>query len=948
MINFCVLKKEKKSSSMRFKRCFVCSIVICAFVCFPVFSVESGATEVFSAENSAREIGKNEQMAKADSFFEAALYDRAIPLYEQIVLNREQIPGADNPFSGLAFQRLLQSYFLSGKYAQVISLAPDIGSDQQNLYILGLSYIRSGDYTKGITALKKYLAADLTDSQFFREEAELELGKAFFMAGNFAESKALLENLQTQNRRIRFLSSLYLARVALAEEDPDKAENLLSQLQQEIPKDEVLRYEIAYLRGEAAFQNGDYILSVQHFQDALPENNPEKMDWYRETNYHLGWSYVKLGDDPEKSAAEQKQHFDSAEVILKKLLESSVDERTLLALGQSYLARARLLKEEAAYQNAEALFSRQDTFVSPEARAHALLLLAEAAPTYIKRDTLYRHLTQEGNRGTPFYSKGWYLRGLNDLDEGKALLQNHQDDEARKAFERSISSFQKAFEHLQYSDEDLAGLALKYQVQAFIWQDTEQKYLQALAKLEEINGYPHIISALDDPDEIYCLKALAAARLAEKNNDPKYAAMADQTIRQGLEKFPKGQFADDQLKLLGTLYYHQQAYSKAEETFLRLAGDFPDSPLGGEALYWAARCADARQDAPAAREYRRQVFEKHPECSYAPEAYFTYYSFRDYLQGDRDAVKHLQSMADLFPQSSYLVHAWYLVGLDYERDRKTEAGKWIRKKNMTAAIDAFQETEAVFDTLLQQNRLPVQELDYLTMIRYRAVLERALANLAIANGSQGAKRQIYLEYAEEVLKQIVKDCRNDQHPLKQHISSVKAHGRLEDESCYWLAQAYSKSNNDADAEKILNEMLDKYKSAKITRGYFLSRTWYDKGMIALRRNDPAIALQSFQSAEDAAKGNVLNTEEKLDLWIQQSLGFQAQHDLDNAILILSKVVNDDSISSLRVKAMYLRAEAYELQGRRDLARKQLEATAKKGGEWAVKAKAKLDKQYGYQ
>ena len=45
--------------------------------------------------------------------------------------------------------------------------------------------------------------------------------------------------------------------------------------------------------------------------------------------------------------------------------------------------------------------------------------------------------------------------------------------------------------------------------------------------------------------------------------------------------------------------------------------------------------------------------------------------------------------------------------------------------------------------------------------------------------------------------------------------------------------------------------------------------------------------------------------------------------------------------------MFLRAEMYEAQGRRELGRKQLEATSKKGGEWALKAKAKLESDYGY-
>ena len=70
-------------------------------------------------------------------------------------------------------------------------------------------------------------------------------------------------------------------------------------------------------------------------------------------------------------------------------------------------------------------------------------------------------------------------------------------------------------------------------------------------------------------------------------------------------------------------------------------------------------------------------------------------------------------------------------------------------------------------------------------------------------------------------------------------------------------------------------------------------------------------------------------------------------ELDEAMILLSKVINDDTISSLRLKAMFIRAEIYEQQGRQELAIKQLEATSKKGGEWALKAKEKLVCDYGF-
>ena len=65
------------------------------------------------------------------------------------------------------------------------------------------------------------------------------------------------------------------------------------------------------------------------------------------------------------------------------------------------------------------------------------------------------------------------------------------------------------------------------------------------------------------------------------------------------------------------------------------------------------------------------------------------------------------------------------------------------------------------------------------------------------------------------------------------------------------------------------------------------------------------------------------------------------------MLLLSQIINEDAASNLRIKAMYLRAEIYELEERHDLAIKQLEATSIKGGDWALKAKTKLEETYGF-
>ena len=179
------------------------------------------------------------------------------------------------------------------------------------------------------------------------------------------------------------------------------------------------------------------------------------------------------------------------------------------------------------------------------------------------------------------------------------------------------------------------------------------------------------------------------------------------------------------------------------------------------------------------------------------------------------------------------------------------------------------------------------------------------------------------------------------------MNILEPYPHFQEESSYWLGVSFKQGKNEIAATQVFTEMLDKYQASKITRGYFLSRVWYELGLISMQNQDYSRSLSHFFKAEDTAKGRILNSEQKLDLWIQQSFSYQGLKQFDSAILILSKVINDDTISGLRLKAMFLRAEMYEAQGRKELARKQLEATSKKGGEWAVKAKAKLESDYGY-
>jgi hypothetical protein len=84
----------------------------------------------------------------------------------------------------------------------------------------------------------------------------------------------------------------------------------------------------------------------------------------------------------------------------------------------------------------------------------------------------------------------------------------------------------------------------------------------------------------------------------------------------------------------------------------------------------------------------------------------------------------------------------------------------------------------------------------------------------------------------------------------------------------------------------------------------------------------------------------------LEIAMEKSLCLRESHQTGKAMTKLAWVINGPYASSLRVKAMVLRADLYLSLHRTDLAIRQLQSVAAKGGEWGAVADRKLRELYG--
>lgn len=885
-------------------------------------------------------------LEEAEEHFEATLFDKAAFMYEEILAEKEELSRKQQEHVRM---RLAQSHFALKHYKDAITLleSPFASGDlkKEALFWKALSYRYLGQPDKALRLLEEYFASGSIMPTSMRQRACYEWGVALFEKGDWrlAEEKfnAVFEDPRTED--LYLASQVYLSRIELHQDQPELAESRLSGLEEQIQKSSPLRFEWEFVRGEANFHLEKYSEAAGHFERSLEYDSKTPQPWFADSMYYLGLCFLKLGEKDPAST-----FFAKAEKIFQDLLEFKPEERYYLALGELYVAMGTELDDSTGMKQAEELLAKPGIFSSKESQARALFLRAEAAKNSKEALVFYQALSEEEFKETPYHVYGWRMKGLHDYKAGLDLLATGDKAGASVLFDKAAQSFQQIFDINKAKDRESAALAMQYKAQALAHKSTPEGRLQAIACCDVlISRYPDILQSLKDPGSVFFLRGLIASYSASWKGGDKYAEWAEQSLQKCLAEYPQSPCADRALFTLGVVKYYRKQYLEAEKCFAGLARTFPGSPLEAEAYFWAAKASENLNFAgEQAKEYRKKVYTNFPGSPYAPEAYFAYYPFRDYLQGDRAAIKHLQNFKEQFPNAPYLIVAHYLIGMDYKRDRKTPEGRWIRKKSMNEAIESFLQAEKVFDAFFAANAIPGEHLQYMVNVRYRSILERALGYLAVADESEGAKRQIYLEYAIGALERMRLEFVDKQNPESCLLSKSESYRLYQEESGYWLAQAYAKAGEQEKSKRTLAGMLEDYASSGIVKGYFLSRAHYDLGKIAVSVKDYAGALDSFVQAEEAAKGHVLNTDQKIDLWIQQSLCCKELNDMDKAMLILSKAINDDAISSLRVKAMYLRAEIYALQGRHELARKQLEATSKKGGEWAMKAKQKLDEEYG--
>lgn len=373
--------------------------------------------------------------------------------------------------------------------------------------------------------------------------------------------------------------------------------------------------------------------------------------------------------------------------------------------------------------------------------------------------------------------------------------------------------------------------------------------------------------------------------------------------------------------------FKEEKFADAAQGFADFRHQYPHSLLADQALYWQARSTEALGTDEQKRQLYQELTTQYPSSAWAVDGYFFSYSMQDYLQGNRGALKHLQKLPAQYPDTLITLKALYLLGLDSTRDRKSSEGRSITRKNLTEAIDRFQELETRYQRLVSHDQIPAAEKEEWSELNQRSMLMRAKLNYDIAQSAQGAKRSIYLEYSESIYNQLLQEL-STQSPIR-------------DEAQFGLAITLSKLGRMKHAETAFNDLIKRSRS-----DYHIAKAYQQVGRIAEETKRHKDAIIAFNQALEKGDRS-FSIEEKLETMIEKSLALNELGQEDLAMQQLSEVINFQAVSQLRLKAMYLRAQFYAEQAKPVLAKKQLESLAMKDGPWGQKAKEQLETEYGY-
>lgn len=809
--------------------------------------------------------------------------------------------------------------------------------DLHRLYLLIDVEKQKGEFELAIAHCKDYLHSG--PHQDLEQLEAVQFLEAFFKykLGNLKEAESMLLKLTVDLKReyFRSLSRITLGEIYLEKGDLNRVESWLDPQFFNFEDYPLLKAQWIGLKGKTCFKKGEFERAIGYLSEITSAKN-EKVNFEKLELLNLvATAYLNLGEKEEHLELKQRNLVQS-EQIFRELIKKGYSHSVPLKLAKVYFLKSKFLGDGKAEKQIEELLS--SPFCSNSEKFQIGLMQAEIYQNLKRKEEVYSLIA------TTFWiteeQKGFlnFLRAKNKfnlaLSEGVKTL-----------FEEVIVHLNGAWEILSLKGVEVSESAIKLYALSLAHLNQREDLQMGYQFLEDfLTRFPQESGKERLEGAILYFKAYLCSKLALLEEGASYFEKGIRNLERLLNTKKSSPWNDHGQYMLGTLYYQHKDYTQAIHSFLKLVENYPQSKWSGDAWFWMAESTLAQNgDLLRVKGYRKRVYELYPHSSHAAEAYLNYYSLEEYLT-KVEALEHLSSFVEKFPNSPYVIVAYYYQARAKQRDQLDLNGKRVGLKDFSKAQDFAHLALESFRNQYAMSQIPKEQFLFFAEIYYDSFLIEAKSLLREAEISSEQKRGEFLKKAIALYRELCFEFDHSEHPLSALFKAKAKYPIILQKAHYGLARAYIQNFELDRGEGLFKEMLSKFSEGEISKGKAIFKVWKELGIIAMAKEEYGKALDYFTASLAASESREEN-KECVHVELQMSLCFRALHEFDKSILVLSRIINEEKEPKLKGKAMYLRAEVYEKQGKGELAKKQLEAAAKHGGEWARMSQDRLIAEY---
>lgn len=405
------------------------------------------------------------------------------------------------------------------------------------------------------------------------------------------------------------------------------------------------------------------------------------------------------------------------------------------------------------------------------------------------------------------------------------------------------------------------------------------------------------------------------------------------------QRFTDSIYHPELLFYAGLIALEQQQHDQAATYFSQLLQSYQKYPKTDQVYYFYARCIKNPE------VIYQKLYETYPDSEYATEAYYRIYPENAYIEGNATALLHLKRMGAHLQKGPFWILASFYIAQNIRQEAPELHHSEVQRNLLKQALNRYETIIYDVETTNSLYKDLPELFDHLNKIAMQSRLESITTKLTLL--AQWDESQ-----NSEELEKSYQQCQEGLTSIKALIDQVsndssKFYSNLWQESARTAYKTYQVQGKKAEARAELEHLIHYAKNCSLLQTEAVLFSVCELARLHIKEGSYGKAATLLDMAEEIHTHNPQKTF-LLQVWIVKSELAEKQKDISGAMKLLSKVINDDSASSLRLEAMFLRGELYEKKGRRDLARKQFTACTKKGGEWANRAKKKLEVEYGYE